>query len=196
MKVFISYSSKDKDIIESFVTLLTNALRLNPDDIFCSSLDGHRINSGADWKHSIKSNLEHADIAFLLLSTNYKKSEICLSEMGAIYFNDNVQQIPLILPPLNKQSPGILYETKQVEDITDSASLDRIKDLITNNTKTKIRSDYWERQKGNFIESIKRFSKLATDIENENIETEDNFTRGYFTEYVADSVMSHASFLR
>lgn len=41
MKIFISHSSKDK-FVKSFVDFLTS-LGINPNDIFCSSLEGQGV---------------------------------------------------------------------------------------------------------------------------------------------------------
>jgi len=82
--IFISHASKDKEIAEAFLDIILHgALSVPINEIFCSSTDGTKIKSGADWRDSIKTNLLSAQINFLIITPNYKESEVCMNEMGA-----------------------------------------------------------------------------------------------------------------
>ena len=159
MKIFISHSSKDKEIVELFINLLTSALRIDPHDIFCTSY-ANSISIGDDWRNSIKKNLAEAEIVLLFISDNYKKSEICLNEMGAIYFCSEIQQIPLIIPPIRDNAVGILYEINQHENLLDLVGLERLKDKLSDKSTPKIKSDYWESNKKKFIDDATLLCKL------------------------------------
>src|SRR5260221_427880 len=79
--IFISHATKDKEIIDAFVdVILHGALSVPIDKIFCVSTDGTKIKSGADWRDSINKSLVSARVNFLIITPNYKKSEVCLNE--------------------------------------------------------------------------------------------------------------------
>jgi hypothetical protein len=192
MKVFISHSSKDIEIVEHFITLLTTCLGINPNNVLCTSLDGYKIQSGENWRDSIKGNIENSDIFFLVITKNYKASEICLNEMGAIWVSakDNSSIIPVIIPPMSVESVGPLQEIRQVEDISVEYALDRIKDLVIGRNKTGgyAKSDLWARRKNDFLLKVREFStKLQSEIDNDV-----KLTRGGFTQFIVDSSFTHA----
>ncbi len=150
--------------------------------------------SGKDWREQIKKNIEVADIVFLIITQNYKKSEICLNEMGAIYFNDNIKHIPLIISPINNESIGVLFETEQYESLEEEASLERIKDIITEKDSNKIKGDYWDKHKKDFVKKVIMFSSriIETNLLNdEDIDDNERYERGYYSDYIADSTISH-----
>ncbi len=194
MRIFISHSSKDRDVTELFVTLLTNALRINPEDIFCSSLDGHKIESGKDWRGEIKYNINNSKICFIMISPDYKKSEICLNEMGAIYFTENIRHVPLIIPPATNEDAGVLFETTQIEYLQEEASLERIKDIVTGGDNVNIKGDYWDKHKKEFIKKISMIYNIVSAINprnEESIDDNERYERGYYSDYIADSTISH-----
>ena len=158
-KIFISHSSEDKQIVDAFVkNILIGVFNLEHTEIFCTSLDGMGIETGDQWRDAIKQSLNDAKIVFLIITPNYKSSEICLNEMGAAWIVcDNV--IPLIINPITFKQIGPLMNVTQGEDLNSETSLDRIKDKlhkILSIKHNKIRSDYWTTQKKEFIEKIRK----------------------------------------
>jgi hypothetical protein len=84
--IFISHASKDKKIIDAFIDdILVGSGLVELDDIFSTTTDGTKIDSGEDWRNSIKDHLEKAKITFQIITPNYKESEVCLNEMGAAW---------------------------------------------------------------------------------------------------------------
>ena len=61
-KIFISHSSKDKTIVDSFVTLLTRGVGVAQGDVFCTSIDGMKITNGEDIRKHIQENVNYADL--------------------------------------------------------------------------------------------------------------------------------------
>lgn len=121
-KVFISHSSKDAKIVDAFVTLLIRGAGLSQDDIFCTSIDGMKISNGNDLREHIHNNINSADFAILLVSKNYKKSEVCLNEMGAVWAVDkNIKAY--VFPDLKEENVGWLINNKAVERINDITAL-------------------------------------------------------------------------
>lgn len=98
-KIFISHSSKDKDLVDFFVLLLEDYLHIDSDDIFCT-LRTNSIVAGSDFITNIRDNLTDAKIVFFLITSNYIESKFCLMEMGAAWaLKNNI--VPIIVPPLN-----------------------------------------------------------------------------------------------
>lgn len=121
-KIFISHSSKDKDVVDSFVTLLTRGGGIAQDDIFCTSIDGMKITNGEDIRKHIQENVNYADFSILLVSKNYKGSEICLNEMGAVWAIDKRVKA-YVFPDLQEESVGWLINTNAAEKLNDPTAL-------------------------------------------------------------------------
>lgn len=156
-KIFISHSSKDKEIVNSFVeNILIGALEISSSDIFNTSGYGTGIEPGLDWRQAIKENLEVADIVIQFDSVNYIESSICQSEIGAAEFMGKVI-IPIIIPPLTFSDSGVLTCIKQIEIIDSSDGLDNIKDSIVkimNLDANKLKTQRWNRKKREFLNDI------------------------------------------
>ena len=106
--IFISHSSKDKAIVQLFVDdVLQLGAGIKPEQIFCTSIEDMGIKNGDDIRKHIHQNIKNADYSFLLISNNYKKSEICLNEMGAVWaYGNNVKLY--LLPNTNFDCIGWL----------------------------------------------------------------------------------------
>lgn len=176
-KIFISHSSEDEEIIKYFVDdILIGVLGFFHTDIFCTSLDGMKIESGEDWRKQIEVHLNTAPLSILFITPNYKMSEICQNELGASWIvSDNV--VPLIVEPITYSNVGILQEVRQVEKVTNEKGLDRLKDKIIkifDIPNRRIKSDRWTSKKREFITKTNIYLK-----ENPFKEpiTEDNFKK-------------------
>lgn len=121
-KIFISHSSKDKVIIDAFITLLTRGAGLAQGDIFCTSIDGMKIKNGEDIRKHIQENVNYADFAILLVSKNYKESDVCLNEMGAVWAVDKKVKA-YVFPDLEEANVGWLINDKAAEKLNDTTAL-------------------------------------------------------------------------
>ena len=123
-RIFISHSSKDVQIVSNFVDhILCLGIGINRDDIFCTSIEDIAIRNGDDIRKHIQDNIRCADYSFLLISDNYKASEICLNEMGAVWAYDSNVRLYL-LPDTSFNSIGWLCDTRKANKITDTVALD------------------------------------------------------------------------
>lgn len=114
MKVFISFSNKDNLILQSFVDhYLKLGLQLKNSEISCTGIEDSKPETGDDFRFWIKKEIEEADLIFLLISRNYKNSEVCLNEMGATWIL-NKKVIPLLLPPIDYSHVGFLHQYNQI----------------------------------------------------------------------------------
>lgn len=99
MKIFISHSSEDKDLVFMFVDLLTQGFHINKNEIFCTSIE-NSLRVGEDFIMSIKENLHDSEIVLFLITPNYITSKFCIMEMGAAWaYKNNI--VPIIVPPLD-----------------------------------------------------------------------------------------------
>lgn len=154
-KIFISHSSKDKAIVQLFIdNILQLGIGLKPRQIFCTSIEDMGIKNGEDIRNHIHSNIKDSDYSFLLISKNYKESEICLNEMGAVWAYDNKVKLYL-LPDTDFDSIGWLYNTRIAERIDSSIALDDLHEQLQQYFSLQnesIRS--WSRQREKFLNEI------------------------------------------
>lgn len=111
-KVFISHSSSDKGIIGIFVEKVLQ-LGLGPatGDIAYTSEESMGVEPGEDIPRYIKENIKDASIVLLMISPNYKKSEVCLNEMGAAWALER-KCISVLLPNADFTQLGWLTSFK------------------------------------------------------------------------------------
>ena len=97
-KIFISHSSLDKEIISSFVEkVLRLGLGLDNKDIAYTSEECMGVEPGVNIARYIKEDIKDASVVLLMVSPNYKKSEVCLNEMGAAWALER-KCISVVLP--------------------------------------------------------------------------------------------------
>jgi TIR domain len=157
VEIFISHSSIDQPIINSFVhDLLRGALSIDIGKIFCTTTDGTRIKSGDDWRNSIQEALMKSKVIVLIITPNYKESEVCMCEMGAAWVT-SAKVIPFIVTPISYSSVGIIQQPNQVENLLDEKSLDRLKDSLRDESiidAGPIPSDLWTGMKKEFLKKV------------------------------------------
>lgn len=121
--VFISHSSEDKDIILSFIqNVLVVGLGLNQDDIVFTSDETYGITPGDDIPQYIKRNISGAKVVLIMVSQGYKKSEVCLNEMGAAWALDK-KIIQVLLPDANFDQLGWVINLKRATRLNDKKQL-------------------------------------------------------------------------
>ena len=153
-RVFISHSSKDKDIIERFVDgILQLGIGLSHEDIFCTSIEEIGIKNGEDIRAHIRDNVKSADFSFLMISKNYKESEICLNEMGAVWATDNRVRYYL-LPDVEFREIGWLCDTKKADRLCDSVVLDALEEELTGYFGLPHKGGLWSRQRQIFLDYL------------------------------------------
>ena len=107
-KVFISHASADKPIIDSFVdNVLVLGLGLRKEEIVYTSNEVYGVAPGDDISRYIKENIAEATVVLLMISSEYKQSEVCLNEMGAAWALDK-SFISVLLPETGYDKLGWL----------------------------------------------------------------------------------------
>lgn len=154
-KIFISHSSEDKRIVQAFIDdILQLGTGLKDEDIFCTSIEEMGIKNGEDIKEHIHKNIKNSDFSYLLISDNYKKSEICLNEMGDVWaYNNNVRLY--LLPGTQFTSLGWLYDKTLAEKIDDTITLDKLHFELEQYYSLQQNPITWSRQRKKFLSEIK-----------------------------------------
>ena len=155
-KIFISHSSKDVDIIEDFVDhILGLGIGINADDIFCSSIEGMDIRNGGDLRRHIQNNIRIADFSYLMISDNYKQSEVCLNEMGAVWAYDSNVHI-YMLPNTTVDAIGWLCNVRKGDYINNPIVLDEIRSELCEYYNLPDTGTTWSRQRERFVSKYEK----------------------------------------
>lgn len=88
MKIFISHSSKDKEIGNHLVKLL-RGIGLSEEEIIFTSNIAYGIPVGQNIFNWLKAQIREKPFVIYLLSNDYYKSIACLNEMGAAWIVEN-----------------------------------------------------------------------------------------------------------
>lgn len=158
-RIFVSHSSKDKGIIDIFVkNILRLGLNFDSDEIFCTSSEGMGIKSGEDWRKAIKNSIMQAEVILLMISPNYKASEVCLNEMGAAWVTD-AKVIPMLMGDILYQKVGVVIEPKQMEKLNNEG-LSHLQEGMVEafpDIQSKFRLSSWESEKRDFLEHFSSY---------------------------------------
>lgn len=132
-KFFISHSSNDKYIVNSFIKeILKVGCGFKDDDIFCT-LDTSAIRTGDDFREKIIENMKVCDYILFFISENYNKSDVCKNEMGAAWALEGKRKLPFILPDISFNQLGFLNIVKQGALIVDRVKLDELYQELCDN---------------------------------------------------------------
>lgn len=156
-KIFISHSSLDKNIVDLFKNIIVNAgLGIADDDIAYTSAPETGVPTGGNIPQYIKENIADSDFVFFMISDNYRKSEVCLNEMGAAWALDkNVK--PILLYDVAFNSIGWLYGMNLCAKIDDSGRLDELRDEFLDKYESRPKTAVWNKQKAQFLSKIAEY---------------------------------------
>lgn len=96
--IFLSHAAADKELVESFETLLSKSVGILSKDIFCSSLEGQGVPKGASFVDSIRDKAVAAKAVVALITPAYLDSAFCMAELGAAWAL-NTHRFPIVVPP-------------------------------------------------------------------------------------------------
>lgn len=180
--IFISHSSKDKALVEQFVDeILQLGLGIANDRILCTSIEEMGIPNGTKMREWIQEKIANCSVAFLMISPNYKKSEICLNEMGAVWALEKDVKI-LLLPGVDYGNFGWLEEIRQAGHVENESVLDQLYDDLKTEFGSDTKVSEWNRHRKKFIEFCKSLPKVEYD-DNKTGKTEHEKTDKIYLEY-------------
>ena len=150
-RIFISHASKDKELINKFVdSIILLGLGIDSKIIAYTSREDTGVPPGESIPHFIQDNIACADIVLLMISDNYKNSEVCLNEMGAAWaLNKHIIQI--LLPNTSFDKLGWLCSLEKALRIDDTESMDSLCEVFTEKLDIGIKPSKWNRNKTEFI---------------------------------------------
>jgi len=95
MKVFISHSSADVEIVKLIIKLIRSSLNLSPNEILCSSIEGHKLSPGVNTDERLKEEVHRAKSFIGVITENSINSSYVLFELGARW-GANLPMVPII----------------------------------------------------------------------------------------------------
>ena len=149
-KFFISHSSDDKPLVNSFIKeILKIGCGFKDENIFCT-LDPSAIRTGDDFRDQIVENMKKCDYILLFISENYSSSDICKNKIGVARALERKRVLPFILP----RTLFILNVVKQGASITEKRKLDELYQELCNNYDMTPNWPSFNKAKEDFINSI------------------------------------------
>ena len=83
IEVFVSHSSKDREIAHALIDLLRTALNLSAEAIRCTSVQGYKLSVGADTDEELKREIQESRALIGLITEVSFESAYVLFELGA-----------------------------------------------------------------------------------------------------------------
>lgn len=153
-KIFISHASKDSELINKFVDdIILLGMGLDSDIIAYTSREETGVIPGESIPQFIQDNIACADIVLLMISDNFKNSEVCLNEMGAAWaLNKHIVQI--LLPNTSFEKLGWLCSLKRAIKIDSNDSLDDLCVLFSDKLDFGVKLTVWNRNKAAFLSYV------------------------------------------
>lgn len=163
-KIFISHSSEDKEIVDLFKNIILNAgLGISDNDIAYTSSPETGVPTGGNIPQYIKEHIADSYFVFFMISDNYRKSEVCLNEMGAAWaLEKNVK--PLLLRDVSFKSVGWLYGMNLCAKIDDEDRLDELHDEFLDKFHSVPKTVVWNRQKKEFLAKMAALTQNDTGL--------------------------------
>ena len=150
-RIFISHASKDNELIGRFVdSIFLLGMGFNSEDIAYTSREDTGVPAGESIPQFIQDNIACADVVLLMISDNYKNSEVCLNEMGAAWAL-NKYIIQILLPNISIDKLGWLCALDKALTIDADESLDGLCEVLTDKLDIGIKPSSWNRNKAAFL---------------------------------------------
>lgn len=109
-KVFISYSSKNKKIMQYFMEFLQLGMGVDKNNIFCTAFS-ESIVTGEAFIEKIRKKMQDCEAVISIITEEYLKNKFCLVEMGAAWAMSK-QYFPLLLVPYERLNSTPLSGTQ------------------------------------------------------------------------------------
>ncbi len=126
-KLFVSHSSKNKELMDSFLEFLQLGMGVERNDIFYSSSAGD-LSTGEAFMKTIRRQLVDSEAVISIITEEYLKSKFCMAEMGAAWAMSK-RYFPLILVPMERLKSTPLYSL-QLRRLNNHADLGAVYDEL------------------------------------------------------------------
>lgn len=153
-EIFVSHAVKDKPLADALVDLLQLGLNVDSERIFCSSLEGLGIPSGANFVDHIKKEIQSPKAVIALISRNYLASQFCLCELGATWAMSH-QMFPLLVPPLAYADVQGVMTALQLTKVDHKDGLNQLRDQLQAVLPSKgAATARWENKRDKFLNGL------------------------------------------
>ena len=140
--IFISHSSKDKPIITNFVeNILLVGMGFTLKDIAYTSEEAFGVEPGENISTYIKENIIGASMVLIMLSDNYRSSEVCLNEMGATWALQK-KCVSVLLPGTSFDNLGWLTSLEKAVMINNKTQLSKLCETIAKQCGVEIKDRF------------------------------------------------------
>ena len=182
-RIFISHASKDKVLIDEFVdSIFLLGMGVDSEIIAYTSREDTGVRAGVSIPQFIQDNIACAEIVLLMISDNYKKSEVCLNEMGAAWaLNKHIIQV--LLPNISIDKLGWLCSLDKALKIDNAESIDGLCEVFTDKLGIRIKPSAWTRNKAAFLSYCSTKSPLLLPAVTEPEVVEDEEVEWGFLDY-------------
>lgn len=180
-RIFISHASKDKELIGKFVdSIFLLGMGINSETIAYTSREDTGVPAGESIPQFIQNNIACADIVLLMISDNYKDSEVCLNEMGAAWAL-NKYIIQILLPNTSFNKLGWLCSLDKAIKINNSDNLDGLSEVLTDRLDISVKPSVWNRNKTDFIEycTLLSSNKIPANIDYDIVKLDNSEELGF-----------------
>lgn len=175
-KIFVSHSSKNRNITDKFVELL-KVIGVRNEQIYYSSYEETGVNFLQDCFERINQEFNNNELLVLfMISREFYNSKICLAETGATWVSTANSYIPVIIPPYDYSNiGGVINATQAAITLIDkdiSTKLEKFKKDIEGflEIENQIDAEEWIRKKEKFIENVSDIAKKLDDVEGKIID--------------------------
>lgn len=141
------------------VDMLQLGLSLSADDIFCSSLEGLGIPSGANFVEHIKAQIQSPKAVIALITPNYYASQFCLCELGATWAMSH-RFFPLLVPPMKYADVQGVLTGVHLTSLDSAERLSELRDQLLGVLSTaKGPTARWEVKRDKFLRELPQVLK-------------------------------------
>lgn len=175
-KIFVSHSSKNRNITDEFVELL-KVIGVKNNQIYYSSYEETGVNFLQDCFERINQEFNNNELLVIfMISREFYNSKICLAETGATWVSAGNKYIPIIIPPYDYNNiEGVINATQAAITLSDkniSTKLEKFKIDIEKflEIENHIDSEEWVRKKEKFIKNINNIAGKLDDVEGKIID--------------------------
>lgn len=130
--IFVSHSSKDKEVVKIFVDeILKAGLRFEDSEIVFTSEEATGVETGENVPTFIIDNIRNCSVFLSMVSPQYAESAICMNEVGAALALGK-KPCSVLLPNADYKHLGWLVNLDKAARADDDESVDSLMETICN----------------------------------------------------------------
>lgn len=157
--IFVSHASKDREMVTAFVEgILKGGLGLQNQQIAYTSEECTGVPTSGDIPEFMRNKMDEAAISLVMLSDNYRSSEVCMMEYGAITLTKDKKYALVVLPGYGADSIGWVNGHTKALFIAEEDKLDSLIEKISEDMCVQTSLSRINQSKKEFYERLNCFS--------------------------------------